>query len=224
MPIRLNLLAEAKAAEESRRRDPLKRALVAAALSIALMLVWSSSLFLKGVLANSELSRMQGQMSGRTNLYQSVINNQKKMEDIRRNLTALSQLSSNRFLSATLLNALQQSTVEDVQLIRLKAEQTYVLAEATKPTTNGDRILPSKPATETEKILITLEGNDFSRNAGDQVSRFKQTLAANPYFREMLAKTNAVNLKKLEPPQVSVATGKPFVLFALECRYPEKTR
>ena len=37
MPIRLNLLAEAQAAEEARRRDPVKRAIWLAALIIALM-------------------------------------------------------------------------------------------------------------------------------------------------------------------------------------------
>ena len=181
-------------------------------------------MFLKGVLANSEVARMQGQLTSRTNLYQRVLGNQHKLEEIRHNLTALSQLSSNRFLNATLLNALQQTTVNDLQLIRLRADQTYTLVEASKAHTNEDRVLPAKPATETEKILVTLEGNDFSRNAGDQVNRFRQTLATNPYFKETLAKTNAVSLKTMSAPQVSQVTGKPYVLFTLECRYPEKTR
>ena len=224
MPIRLNLLAEAQAAEELRRRDPLKRALWGAALSISLMLVWSSSLFLKGVLANSELSRIQGQMSARTNQYQQVLNNQKKIEEIRMKVGALYQLATNRFLTATLLNAVQQTMVDDVQLIHLKAEQSYTLIEATKTRTNENKIFPARPASTTEKVLLTLDGNDSSANPGDQVSRFKESIAAQPYFRDTLAKTNAVSLKNLAAPQLSAANGKPFVLFTLECRFPEKTR
>jgi hypothetical protein len=39
----------------------------------------------------------------------------------------------------------------------------------------------------------------------------------------MLDKTNEVRLASLSPPQ-AVGDGKSFVLFTLECRYPEKTR
>jgi hypothetical protein len=224
MPIRLNLLAEAQAAEEMRRRDPFKRALWAAALSICLMFVWSSSLFLKGMLAKSELNRIQGQMSARTNQYQRVLNNQKNVEETRHKLAALRQLSTNRFLNASLLNALQQTTVENVQLMHFKAEQTYTFLEATTTRTNDGHVLPAKPATETEKILVTLEGNDCSLGAGDQVNRYKAAIAKHPYFRDMLTKTNGVSLKSLAAPQLSPITGKSFVLFSLECRYPERTR
>jgi hypothetical protein len=49
-------------------------------------------------------------------------------------------------------------------------------------------------------------------------------LISNAYFRDMLTKTNPVNLKSLSPPQVAPVTGKPCVMFNLECSYPEKTR
>ena len=60
MPIRLNLLAEAQAAEELRRRDPVKRAIWIGALILAAMLVWSSSRQLQVMLASSELNRLEG--------------------------------------------------------------------------------------------------------------------------------------------------------------------
>ena len=50
MPIRINLLAEAKAAEELRRHDPVKRVIFVGALAVALTLVWSSSLQLQTML------------------------------------------------------------------------------------------------------------------------------------------------------------------------------
>src|SRR3989442_1567187 len=119
MPIRLNLLAEAQAIEDMRRRDPVKRAIWAGALLSSLMLVWSSSLQLKAMLANNEVGRVEGQMNTRKNEFQQVLENQKKTEEIRQKLAALQLLATNRFLQATLLNALQRATADDVQLVRV---------------------------------------------------------------------------------------------------------
>jgi hypothetical protein len=49
-------------------------------------------------------------------------------------------------------------------------------------------------------------------------------LAANPHLKDVLVKTNGINLKNLTVPQISPLTGKRSVIFTLECRYPEKTR
>jgi hypothetical protein len=225
MPIRLNLLAEAQVAEDMRRRDPVKRALWLAALIIALVLVWSSFLQLRATLANSDVTRVEAQMGARTNEFQQVLENQAKAREIDGRVRVLRQLASNRFLNGNLLNALQHTTVEDVQLIRLRVEQIYTVAAGTQSHTNDDNVVvPGRPSTATEKIVTYLECIDSSPNPGDQVSRFKGALATNAYFKEMLAKTNAVNLKNLSPPQVAPVSGKPCVMFTLECRYPEKTR
>src|SRR6187431_1149134 len=125
MPIRLNLLAEAQAAEDTRRRDPAKRVIWVSVILVAAMLVWSSSLFLKGMLVNSSLSSVEHQMNSRTNQYQRILDNQKKAIEIKAKLTALHQLATNRFLNGTLLNALQQTSSEDVHLVRLKVDQVY---------------------------------------------------------------------------------------------------
>ena len=225
MPIRLNLLAEAQVAEDMRRRDPVKRAVWLAALIIALVLVWSSFLQLRATLANSDVTRVEAQMGARTNEFQQVLDNQAKAREIDGRVRVLRQLAGNRFLNGNLLNALQHTTVEDVQLIRLRVEQLYTVTAGTQSHTNDDNVVvPGRAPTATEKIVTYLEGIDSSPNPGDQVSRFKGALASNAYFKEMLAKTNAVNLKNLSPPQVAPVTGKPCVMFTLECRYPEKTR
>jgi hypothetical protein len=225
MPIRLNLLAEAQAAEEERRRDPVKRALWLAALAIVLILVWSSSLQLRAILVNSEVSRLEGRITNRTNEFQQILDNQRKTGEINARLRALGQLTSNRLLNGNLLNALQLATVDDVQLIRLRLDQTYASFEGTKPHTNDDNVLiPGKPATATERTMVTLDGVDSSPNPGDQVTRFKAVLATNAYFKTMLLKTNGISLKNLSPPQVTPVSGKPCVMFTLECRYPEKMR
>jgi len=225
MPIRLNLLAEAQAAEDARRRDPVKRAAWVSALLIVVLLVWSSSLQLKAILVNTEVSRLDSQINSQTNEYRAVLDNQNKAADIKSKLEALRNLSANRLLQGNLLNALQKTTVDDVQLIRLRLDQTYVCFEGTKARTNDDNVLiPGKPPTSTEKTLLTIEGADSCANPGDQLNKYKDALAANAYFKQVLLKTNGINLKNLAPPQISPLTAKRSVTFTLECRYPEKTR
>lgn len=224
MPIRLNLLAEAQALEEVRRRDPIKRVLWIAALLVVLMLVWASFLQLRAVIANKDLNRVQAIMNSKATAYQQVVENRQRMADTNAKLTALYALSTNRFLNGTLLHALQQTTVDDVQLVHLKVDQTYILAEAIKARTNGSKVLPGTPATVTEKITLSLDGSDTSASPGDQVTKFKEALAANAYFRDQLSAASQVNLKNLSAPQISPDTGRAIVLFTLECRYPEKTR
>jgi hypothetical protein len=225
MPIRLNLLAEAQAAEEERRRDPVKRAVWLVALIIALMLAWSSYLQLRNTLANSEVTQVEVQINSRTNEYSIVLDSQNKIANIERKLEALRRLSTDRLLQGTLLGALQKTTVSDVQLLRLSVDQTYVFVEGAKARTNDANVLiPAKPPTQTEKILLTLEGVDSSANPGDGLNKYKDALTTNACLKEMLVKTNGISLKNLAPPSISPLTGKRSVNFTLECRYPDKTR
>jgi hypothetical protein len=224
MPIRLNLLAEAQAAEEARRRDPVKRAIWIGALLVALMLGWSSSLQLKAMLAKADVARVEAQMGAITNEYKQVLENQSMVADVNHRLAELRKLTTNRFLNGNLLNALQKATHEDVQLVHLRVAQEYVIVEETKARTNANRITPAKPGSSTEKITLTLDCLDSSANAGDQVLKFKQMLAKHDYFQMMLGKTNEITLKNQGAPQLHPETGRPAVMFTLECRYPESKR
>jgi hypothetical protein len=219
MPIRINLLAEAQALEDLRRRDPVKRAIFVGIILVVLMLAWSSSLQLKAIIAKGELNRIESSVASRSNEYAEVLGNQKKLADINRRLESLSKLAASRLLYGTLFNALQQSTIDDVQLMRFRADQSYVLNEdpKAKAGTAG-----AKPASVTERIVLTLDAKDSGANPGDQVNKFKQAVADCSYFQSILGKTNEVRLTSLSPPQGM--GGKPFVLFTLECKYPERTR
>jgi hypothetical protein len=228
MAIRLNLLAEAQAAEDMRRRDPVKRAIWVAALAISVMLVWSSSVQLKAIMANRDLNHIENQMNDHTNEYKHVLDNQKRIEEFKRKTAALNQLAGSRFLHGSLLNALQQTNVDSVHLVRLRTEQSYVFVEEVKGRTNDNKFIPGRPATATERAILTLDANDSSANPGDQVNKFKEAIGGVPYIRELLGKTNVVNLKNLSQPTFSQvpgpSAGKASVLFTLESRFPEKTR
>jgi len=223
MPIHINLLAEAQAIEDLRRRDPVKRAIWVGAGLVIVVLAFSSSLQLKAVMANHELHVVAKQLGTRTNEFQQVLLNQRKLADINRKLSMLQQMATNRMLHGTLLNALQRTALDEVQLTRLRTELSYIYNEEIKAKTNAnDHVIPGRPASVTEKVVVVLEAKDSGANPGDQVNRFKQAVNQSPYFKDALGK-NEVRLANLSPPQTG-PDGKPFVLFTLECRYPEKTR
>jgi len=223
MPIRINLLAEAQALDEQRRRDPVKRIIAGGIVAAVLMVAASGWLALKSSIIKLELNRAESQLATRKNEYQVVLDNKNRLQDMTHKLGSLNQLATNRLLYGTLLNALQQTTIDDVRLVRLRCEQSYLFSDAVKPRTNSDdRVIPGRPASVTEKIAVTLDARDSGPNPGDQVNKFKKAIADNPYFQGILGKTNEVHLFNLSPP--NSLDGKPFVQFTLECKYPEKTR
>ncbi len=98
MPIRLNLLAEAQALEELRRRDPVKRALWLGLFLVIFTLALSSWLQLQILIRKGELNRVEAQLAARTNDYSQVLSNQRKLVESTQRLAALHQLATNRML------------------------------------------------------------------------------------------------------------------------------
>lgn len=223
MPIRINLLAEAQALEELRRRDPVKRAVLVGALLVVAVLVWSSSLWLRAVAAKGELNRIEGDLASNTNKFAEARAAQQELQDVRLKLAALRDLATNRFLNGNLLDALQHATVPNVELTHIRVDQSYVLTPESKPKTEGGRTIPAKPATVTEKIGVTLEARDYSQVAGAALPAYKQALTELPYFQKALARTNDIQLRDYSSPK-NGGEGRSFITFKLEIAYPEKTR
>jgi len=219
MPIRINLLTEALAAEDLRRRDPAKRAIFIGALLVALSLVWFSSSWLEFKLAEQKYGQVQEEIRSHTNDYNRVVADIKDLNGNKQRLAALEQLNTNRFLQGNLLDALQHIYVPNVQLTRVRVEQNYIRKE--KNPAKGK--VPEQPGSVTEQITLVLDAKDSSPNPGDQVNHFKNTVAALPYFKTSLNPTNEVRLLNLSAPQNGV-NGTPFVQFTLECRFPDHTR
>jgi hypothetical protein len=223
MPININLLAEAQITEDLRRRDPVKRAVYAGSFLVVLALVWSSSLQLEVVIKKSELNQMQSRIQGRTNEWQVILDNQKKISDTQARLAALQKLSAARFLQGNFLDALQRLSYDGVQLANVKVQQSYFSAPGTPSATSDGHVTPGRPAKATEKIVLTLDARDVSASPGDQVNKFKESLANLDYFKTILNKTNGVQLASLSPLQTGL-DGKAFELFTLECALPQQTR
>lgn len=220
MPIRINLLAEAHAAEELRRKDPVKRALLAAGLLVLIVLVWSSTLQFKIIASKSTLNGLEAQWKSIEKSYEVAVDSRRKSIEADEKLAALQHYTTNRFLWGSALNAFQQTLngVDEVQVMRLKAEQSYSLTEETKPRANGTLLAPGRPATSTERIALKIDAFDYSPQPGGQAPKFKEAIANVPYFQSHLQKTNGVLLTQMSAPNA----GR--VMFTLECFFPEKVR
>ena len=196
MPIRLNLLAEAQALEELRRRDPVKRAIQGAACVGLLLLAWAGSLQFEAMMAKLNLSRMETRLASHAKDFHQVLDNQKSLAEANQKLIALHQFSTNRFLQGSLLNAMQQAALADVQLTRFHCEQTYVQSGEVKAGPGAT----ARSAAATEKIVLSLEASDTSSpNPGDQVNQFKKAIKECPYFQNVLGVTNEPRLVSLSP-------------------------
>ena len=225
MPIRINLLAEAQAQEEFRRKDPVKRAIWVGAFLVFCMLLWSSSIEIKSMIAHGQLHRWNTEIAARSNVYQDVLVNKNRLDDQTEKLHMLHQLALERFLNGSALDALTKANVDDVELLRFRVSQQYDIVEAVKAKLRpGQKGIPAKPATITEKIDISLDARDVGINPGDRINKYKQVLNDNPYFQEVMGKTNEVRLTNFSPPQTTATDSKPYVLFTLEARLPDKTR
>jgi hypothetical protein len=212
MPIRINLIAEAQAAEDVRRRDPAKRAIVASIVFIALALGWWCSLYTKCWILRSTLSSKQAQKASLEKQYTTVESNAARLRDVSGKLTALNHFTSYRFLQGPVLDALMHASVEGIQILQLRTEQSVDVVNDPK-------------LASVERVRLVLEVKDSSSNPGNEyINKFKQTLAALPYFKEEGISTNQIQLKNLGMAQLDTETGKPYVQFTLECVYPDRIR
>lgn len=222
MPIRINLLNEALAEEDLRRRDPVKQAMYLGGFFVVLTLAWFRSSWLKSKMVQTSLNQIESEIQSHTNANAQVQADLKKIADMQKRLDALSQVNANRFLQGTLMNTMQQIYVPNVQLIRLKLDQRYEIKAGLPAKTNDTVVTPGRPATSTEHIMLTLDARDTSAN-GDQVNRFKEALAKSALFNSNPDANSSIRLSNLSPAQTTYK-GKPFVMFTLECRFPDKTR
>jgi hypothetical protein len=223
MLIRINLLAEAQAAEDLRRKDPVKRALWVGGFIVFLVLLWSSTLQLKVITSKSNLNGLESKWTSIEKGYEQVVNIRKQFTEVEQKLVALQQLTTNRFLWGTTLDALQKTIVDDVQFVRIKGEQSYVLIEEAKGKPDAKGVIP-KTGSTTEKVTLTLEARDSSARPGEQVNKLKEVIGRNEHFQRHLQKTNGVMLTSLGPPQLDFTARSSFVIFTLQCYYPEKVR
>jgi len=227
MPIRINLLAEAQAADELRRKDPVKRAILLGVSAVALVMFWSSFLQVQIYVNRNQLGTIEAQWKSIEAPYNEVVASRRKAEDIGERLAALQKFTTNRFLWGNVLNEFQKTMggVEHIRTVRLKGEQTYGIIEEVKAKTDaGGPASFCRPTATTEKIVLKIDARDYSPEQNSHV-KFRSAIVHAPYFTNALSSSNGVTLTFLSPPQVDPTDDRaPFVSFSLQCTYPEKIR
>ena len=225
MPIRINFLAEEQLADDLRRRDPVKRALLAAALAVGLVFAYAAFLQIRLQRAGALLEAREADWRKLEKEFTQFTQHLNQIKEIDGRLAALQQLAASRFLWANTLNALQQVMVSNVILTGFRVEQSYKYAEATKSRVVGQTRIPASPATATEKIALALTAKDFGSPTEQNYSKYKEQLAALPYFRAQLPDPNSFRFKGFSQPTVDKDDlSRTFVSFTLECSFPEKVR
>src|ERR1051325_7376842 len=220
MPISINLLAEAQAVEEMRRKDPVKRAIWIGGFVVFVVLLASATLQFKIMAARSEVSGLQAQWKAIEKRVQEVNNHRNNTRDLEHRLAAIDQFTTNRMLWGSTLNALQYIPMDGVQLGNLRTEQTFTLNEAPRARGGDSAASSGKGNSVTEKILVTLEGKDFKE--GEPVQKYKMALANHPYFESKLQKTREIQLTSLSAPQLE--GSRTFRTFGMQLFFEDKER
>ena len=219
MAIRINLLAEAQVAEETRRKNPVKLAIWIGSFLVAVMLIFILKLQLDIVFSKKTYNSIEQSWKENNDKYKEVTNNIAKTVEIDRKLEALDRLATNRFYWAPVLNALQQTMIGDIQLIRETGEQQY---SKEAPKTSGKVTIPGDTV---EKISLYIDAKDFNPNA-QNYDKFKETLSTSVFFANLLGPRNAFILDgTLSAPTVDPTDpSKQFVVFKLASHFVEVKR
>jgi hypothetical protein len=226
MPIRINLLAEAQAAEELRRKDPVKRAFLGGCILVGFVILWAGYLQLKVVGVKAEVEAHDQRWLNVKEDYEVLKASKDQADGLRARLNALERLSTDRFLWGPTLNALQFSTVSDIHVIKLRGQQTFQQIAAIPAKTNQSGVVShGKPASSIERTVFTINAKDFGTEAEQNYNKFREAIEKNPYFASHLDPAGGVKLVDLVPPAPDPANpGRRFMLLILECRFPEVSR
>lgn len=217
MPIRINFLAELQEAEEMRRRDPLKRAIMGAVALVVAVLAWAGWYWMQGGKAEGEAKAKADQLAGLQKGAKAVKDGQDKIVDINGKLKKLEQFAVERTLWGAHLNALQSCVVDDAHLLRVAAAQNYEETASKGP--DGK----PRPPVATERIKVTISGRDTSKN-GESYNKFKEQLQASAHFKNFLDPGKGVTLQDLSQVVNPLDPSKSFTSFTLVVVFKDKTR
>ena len=155
--------------------------------------------------------------------YSAVTNEQARIGDVGRKLGELDSLSTNRFLWAPVLNALQKTMIDQVQITRLVGNQVFVREEAHDISGGSNRV--HIPEAMVEKVSLSLEAKDLKPD-DQSYTKFKENLCAFDFFAKRLQRRDGFVMDGILGPRTGdpVDPNKQFVTFTLTSHFPEVRR
>jgi hypothetical protein len=230
MPIRINLLAEVQAAEELRRQDPVKRAILAAVGIVVVVLFYTGLLVWQGMQKQKQLEERQQTWNKLKPQYDAIKRNDALKVEADKKAEVLYAYSTNRWFWAPVLNAFSQVSTNafatNLQVVRLNTEQMFLDAPAVKAVTNaaGKVVAPARSAGISEQNKLIITAKDFGRDTDANYNRLRLTISEFPFFKAALEPGGTVKLVDftrgtVDPLQPS---AKGFQNFVLQCQFAEK--
>ena len=223
MPIRINLLAEAQAAAELRRKNPIKRGIWIGSFLVCVVVLWIAKLQLDISFEKHSYNSVEADWKSKMAKYSAVTNEQARIGEVERKLAQLDSLSTNRFLWAPVLNALQKTMVDQVQVTRLRGEQVYVKEEARDLGSGSNR--KHVPGAMVEKVSLSIEAKDLRPN-DQNYTKYKESLCTFDFFARRLQRRDGFVMDGVLGPLTvdPVDPSKQFVTFTLASHFPEARR
>lgn len=159
--------------------------------------------------------------------YKTLVAMQEKADRLQGMLNNLDRYTTNRFLWANALNAVQKSMVDDIQLTRIHTEQSYEITNPETKTNNtpAGPVVTHKPGMSTEKVRVLLEARDFN-NQNQTWTKFKESLGKNEYFKRHLKAGESFVLDGTQsaPTRDPIDPVHEYVTFNLVSHLPEVKR
>jgi murein L,D-transpeptidase YcbB/YkuD len=220
MPIRINLMAEAQFAEEMRRRDPVKRAIWLCGFAVILVVLWIAKVQMDITFENSKFRGIEAQWLSRKDQNDALTNSLAKVGVITRKLAALQNLSTNRFLWGNVLNALQQTVIDHVQVQHVVGSQTLVQEDAQTTGKGADK--KTIPAAAVEKVTLSIDAKDLNPNA-QNYAQYENKLSNFDFFLKRLQRRDGFEMDGVLGPLTSdpMDTNVVFKSFSLLSHFPD---
>jgi Tfp pilus assembly PilM family ATPase/uncharacterized protein (DUF1778 family) len=219
--VQINLLADRNEARIRRRKDPVRNSVLAAAAAILLMLGWAGYTRYALSQTDAEFARIEAQMNDLKNPASQSARLSQEGKKLITTAAAMEQHATNRFLFAPALNALQETVLDQIQVIRLTFQQAAQYIPGVQASAKDGVRTPARKACCIERVSLLLQAKNFADpKKGDA---FMDQIANQRYFQTTLRKVDPVTLKSRVPRQVDPLNPNiVYTLFTIECAYAER--
>jgi len=217
-------MAEAQALEEARRRDPVKMGIWIAGFFVVAVVLWIANLQLNIYFSRNDWLTLNSQWKAEEQKFNNVTNQEARIADVKDKLAALDHLRTNRFLWGPVLNALQQTVVDDVQVTHLWGLQTYE-REAPKSYGAGATMKTIPGSANFERLKLSIAGKDYSP-ATDGYKKYEDTLNHFDFFAKRMGGHDGFTIEGAPGPRIPEAPGssREFRVFTLTNQFPDIRR
>jgi hypothetical protein len=213
-------MAEAQALEEARRRNPVKLGIWVAGFFVALVGLWIMEKQLEIYNAKVVKAGLDEQWKADEAKYAGVTNAEAGIGAIQAKIAALDHLNTNRFLWGPVLNALQQTVVDQVQVNHIWALQTI---EREAPRTIANKTIPG--TANFEKVKLSIQGRDYSP-ATDGYKKYEDALNHFDFFAKKMGGREGFTIEGAPGPKLQEApgAGREYRVFTLTNQFPDIRR